>query len=412
MNPFMHARRRESGAALIISLIMLIVLTGLGIATMNKARFQERITNNQKIETLTFLTAEGALEEGKERYENSQQTGTMDTSWRQYVGTAASATEYFNYDSGNSNHHIDSTDLSGDYTVEYRHKTEWDMQAQGHTTAAPIYDDLDGSTALVSAASPGNVIYYGYVNAGDTVARYFSPSGITSANPVEVVTSVAWMGNSRRTLEIEMVKNPGPPIQGTIYSKQDVTVNGSSGNFSGVDNCGSAPSVPPVYTKTPAITTTSGSPTFSGSPPNPVSGSNDIDISYLITILKKGASVITSDTNGASYGSAANNVTMYSNTSNPYNNNGLKLSNVTGYGLLLVEGDLVLGGNASWNGVILVTGTITFNGGGHPINLFGATFSEQSVDINGGLDLRYDSCNIQDAMESLPLVVTQWRQVQ
>ncbi|MEE8541614.1 MAG: hypothetical protein V3S66_08120, partial [Desulfobacterales bacterium] len=90
---------------------------------------------------------------------------------------------------------------------------------------------------------------------------------------------------------------------------------------------------------------------------------------------------------------------------------GLKLNNVTGYGLLLVEGDLTLGGGFNWNGIILVTGTLTFNGGGLGINILGAVLANQTVDINGGIDIDYDSCQVNNALSEGALAIVSWREI-
>jgi hypothetical protein len=37
---------------------------------------------------------------------------------------------------------------------------------------------------------------------------------------------------------------------------------------------------------------------------------------------------------------------------------------VTGYGILIVKGDLQLAGNINWHGIIIATGIVTSSGGG------------------------------------------------
>jgi hypothetical protein len=110
-------------------------------------------------------------------------------------------------------------------------------------------------------------------------------------------------------------------------------------------------------------------------------------------------------------------VTVYSDTSNPPNSNGLTLQNVTGHGILLVKGDLVMGGGFQWNGLIFATGSITLNGGGGPnaINISGLIFSGTStvtdVTVNGGNTLSYDSCKVKKAAATQPLKVVNWKQL-
>jgi hypothetical protein len=70
-------------------------------------------------------------------------------------------------------------------------------------------------------------------------------------------------------------------------------------------------------------------------------GTLNIDIQSLMNSFRPSAtSTITADQNGATYGSSTNYVTVYSDTDSPSNTQGLKLQNVTGYGILLVKGDL------------------------------------------------------------------------
>jgi len=85
----------------------------------------------------------------------------------------------------------------------------------------------------------------------------------------------------------------------------------------------------------------------------------------MISSLKGSAQyTLTEDTNNATFGNSNSYKVVYSNTSSPANVNGLKLNNLTGYGILLVDGDLELGGGFTWYGPIVVTGSVTLNGGG------------------------------------------------
>ena len=171
----------------------------------------------------------------------------------------------------------------------------------------------------------------------------------------------------------------------------------------------------PIYTKDPATTNLNGSPTLSGSPSTPQHGTLDLDIPGYIDALKGNATTtLTADQNGATYGSSTNYTTVYSDTDNPPNNQGLKLQNVTGYGILLVKGDLTLGGGFQWNGIILATGSVTLNGGGGGINIQGLVFTGTStltdVTINGGNVIGYDSCKVKKSFAASPLKVVNWKQ--
>ena len=279
---------------------------------------------------------------------------------------------------------------------------------------------LDGYSATtddvpLATGTMNNVTYNAYLS-NDSVD---GTTNTTDSNGRVMITSVATgPNNAKAQVQIVVTLQPPPSSPATIYSKGDVTGNGSSLTVSGNDACGAGTALAPIYTKDPATTSLNGSPTLTGSPSTPQHGTLDIDIPAYIDALKAGATTtLTADQNGATYGSATNYQTVYSWPDDPahFNNQGLKLQNVTGYGVLLVKGDLELGGGFQWNGVIIVTGSVTLNGGGgSAINIYGQIFSGTStltdVTINGGNTIGYDSCKVKKAMAGSPLKVVNWRQ--
>jgi hypothetical protein len=82
----------------------------------------------------------------------------------------------------------------------------------------------------------------------------------------------------------------------------------------------------------------------------------------------------------------------------------------TGKGLLIVEGDLDLQGNTTWDGIILVGGNITSNGNN---TVYGAVITgldnqlgedvinEDPSNANGTKIYQYDSCNVDAAVAAL-----------
>jgi Tfp pilus assembly protein PilX len=242
-------------------------------------------------------------------------------------------------------------------------------------------------------------------------------SNTTDANGKVLLTSVATGPNSAKArveiiVEVNTAVASSPAV---VYSKGDVTGNGSSLTINGSDACSQETALGPIYTKDPATTTLNGTPTLSGSPSTPQHGTLDLDIQALIDSLKPSTTTtLTEDQSSGTYGSTNNYVTVYSDTSAPVNNQGLKLQNVTGYGILLVKGDLVLGGGFTWNGLIYATGSVTLNGGGGAgINVYGqiyaGTSSVTDVTINGGNTLGYDSCKIKKALASQAFKVVSWK---
>ncbi|MCC5858552.1 MAG: hypothetical protein JJT90_10370 [Ectothiorhodospiraceae bacterium] len=58
--------RRERGAALIISLLLLLVMTLIGVTAMQTSTLQERMAGNTRDRNLAFQSAEAALREGED----------------------------------------------------------------------------------------------------------------------------------------------------------------------------------------------------------------------------------------------------------------------------------------------------------------------------------------------------------
>jgi Tfp pilus assembly protein PilX len=270
-------------------------------------------------------------------------------------------------------------------------------------------DDVPLTTGTLN-----NVTYNAYLSNDSADGA----NSTTDSNGKVMITSVAiGPSNAKAQVQIVVTIQPPPSSPATIYSKGDVTGNGSSLTISGNDACGAGTALAPIYTKDPATTNLNGNPTLQGSPSTPQHGMLDIDIPAYIDTLKPGATTVTADQNNATFGSASNYQTVYSWPDDPahFNNQGLKLQNVTGYGVLLVKGDLELGGGFQWNGIILATGSVTLNGGGgNPINIYGQIFSGTStltdVTVNGSNTIGYDSCKVKKAMAGSPLKVVNWKQ--
>lgn len=277
---------------------------------------------------------------------------------------------------------------------------------------------LDGYSATtddqaIAAGTINGIAYSAYVT-NDSID---GTSNQIDSNKKVMITTVATKssGNSKAVVQTVVQLYTGVSSPATIYSKGDVTGNGSSLTISGNDECGVESALAPIYTMSPATTNLNGSPTLTGSPSTPQTGSLDLAIQSMIDALKNSATyTLTEDTENTNYGTSSSYKTVYSNTSNPPNVNGLKLNNVTGYGLLLIEGDLVLGGGFTWYGPILVTGSVTLNGGGGGINIHGQILSGTStltdVTINGGNVINYNSCEIKKAFATQPLTVVNWKQ--
>lgn len=70
-----------------------------------------------------------------------------------------------------------------------------------------------------------------------------------------------------------------------------------------------------------------------------------------------------------------------------------KITNLTGYGILVVDGTFECAGNLDWHGLIIVGGDVVFSGGGTKTIYGSAVAMGEAVAINGSVDIQYD-CNV------------------
>jgi hypothetical protein len=171
-----------------------------------------------------------------------------------------------------------------------------------------------------------------------------------------------------------------------------------------------------MNTQDPATTTQNGTPSLSGSPSTPQHGSLNIDLQNMVDQLKGAANyTLTVDVSGATDGSASNYVTVYADAIGTQADHELRLNNVTGYGTLIVKGDLQLAGILNGTRSSLSRGVTTSSGGGsNSKNIQGQVFTGSSSlgdrEISGNIDVGFNSCEVKKALSSQPLKVVNWKQ--
>jgi len=74
-------------------------------------------------------------------------------------------------------------------------------------------------------------------------------------------------------------------------------------------------------------------------------------------------------------------------------------SNLDGYGILVVGGDMITSGNITWHGMIFIRGDSIYNGGGRK-EIYGAVIANGDMVINGTVDINYAYCTIGDDLKN------------
>jgi hypothetical protein len=424
---------------LLVVMLMIAVLTERGAISMGNTL--STYTNSQAYKTVeqALVMAESGANEARTRLWGDGSINPYNVrdpaapnynkKWTAFINSQASwssasdpyydkdDTNYFPTTSSQVNTTVkaNSVQTTIPYWIKIRHKREYDMELEGHTTATPHYVDGDGDLSTHDLANPGNIIYYGFYPSTAETAVPYTTSTTALYKPLELVRVYATNGTTQKMIEFDAARHPGPNIQAALYAKGNITLK-SSTKVEGENRCGSSdPDKPPIYVQAPS-TSTGGN--LSGSPSTAQPGPFNINIKSLIDSLKSGATTLTTDIWDKDYGSSGNYKTIYTNTSSPANANGLKLDFVNGYGILLVEGDLVLGHYVNWNGVVLVTGNVTYSTKYDfwKTTIDGIMVANQSnsntiVDLYGNTRIRYDACEIEKALLVKPLLIRRWREV-
>ena len=381
-----RACRGEKGVILIAVLTLMVTLILVGATTYIVSSSNVKIGANFKSSETVLQVAMAGVEKAREALRAANAASTVTTDFSQELAARVGANGVLN----------------------------------GYTTTT---DDVAMATGTMSVAGK-TYTYNAYLNNDSTDGA----SSTTDSNAQAVITSVATGPNGAKasvttTVKIYTFSGSSPAA---LYSKDNTTLNGSSINISGTDagNCGGS-NLSAVYVYSDPATnnthtlTENGSPTLGGTPATQI-GTTSLDLQSYIDTLKGSATVtLTADVSASgnattSYGSSTNYATVYSDATQQGDGE-LRLNNVTGYGILLVKGNLQLAGNINWHGIIIATGVVTTSGGGgNAKNIEGQVYSGQSAlgdtTVNGGVTISYNSCEVKKSLSSQPLTVVNWKQ--
>ena len=85
----------------------------------------------------------------------------------------------------------------------------------------------------------------------------------------------------------------------------------------------------------------------------------------------------------------------------------MDVNNITGSGILVVDGDLEMSGDFVWEGVVLVNGDLKFSGGGNKYVRGAVVALGDAIRLDGGIDIAYD-CNV---LNHLQLEYSRYRMI-
>ena len=385
----------EKGAALITGLLLVLVLTILSMAGLLSTASELKIAANDRSSKKVFYVAESGLEDARSRMQTGASSNPIydnqfsNPNWTAFIGTESKSAEK-GYQSGNTNHvRYDQLNSSTNYVVTVSHK-------------------LDSS---------GNILKWGDIN-DDGI-----PEENTSAGRnIFVITSEGYDSDgASKPLRIEATQVPSITVPAALYTKAHTNIQGTSTYVMGMDHCGSN-HVPGILTMDDVNEI--GNPNITGSPSAIIQHSpKNLNVQAMVDSFKKSITnsynVNSATLTGMTWGNPVEGATqqdalscserkiVYFNTNSTY----VKLSAFTsGCGILMVDGDLSVQGGFHWYGVVLVTGSVTFSGGGGK-NVTGAMLAGGMVSadlVGGDANIVYCSSAVNNQTDYMPLVTLRW----
>jgi hypothetical protein len=389
----MRTVRDERGFVLVLALLMLVVLTLMGMTTVNTATFDNRISGNKRVSEKTFDVAEAGISEFLGRFREGVTGQIADTAptnpqWRLFIASDGETAAKIGYSSSNPNHTFaQSLQNSLTFGIEIKHK----------------------------------------VNIANAVVT-------RTGSPLYLATSRGFtMEGGNRTIEAEFVKSPSLDPPAALYSERPVDVLGSATYIQGMDQCGNAhkPGILTPLSESSNPVNTSGHPDIQGAP-GIVYGGQNLELREMVDYLKKtpgpkydytSNKMLTGESDSWGTPVSVDTITPISYSGpinvvyfNMHGDKTLKLAGgCHGAGILLVEGNLELNGAFNWYGIVIVTGALDYTGGGQK-NITGGVMTGETatveVDVGGNAGIMYCS-DVANKLKQFvkPVRMARWRDV-
>ncbi len=419
----------RKGSALIAALLLVAVSGIMGATILFATSMELQISGNYRRAVQTFYAAEAGLAETQRRLSGSPVSNPVflgdvvsphQPHWSAYVFSQAGwipaddhtynalLTNYVPL-SGNATNTIalpNSVQSDVAYWTKVHHKTEYDSEQAGHRLATPHYLDGDGVTTLHSTSSRGQLIRFGYPLPTSVKPEQFTTTLQSLYPAVEMITSHGQVEGADSILQADVKHPAGPPVWAPMYAGNEVVLSGSMITVQGMDACGLFPSGLPPISLSPSASLV-GTAGLTGNPATPQVSPISLDLDEQIKDLKKGAAPVVADLFGVTLGSATSPALYYAE---PLSGT-LNLSQVTGYGILLVKGNVQIAAPFQWEGLVVVSGQATFAGGLGSLTLNGALYADRVQVLHDDVSITLDSCPIAATLRTLPVQVLNWRQV-
>jgi len=401
----------ENGVVLIVGLMFMAILAMVGMAAVFMTTTDLQIGGNYRASVQASNVAEAGAQEARERLRLKPDANHTDAAqWTLYIGTDEKAQKK-GYDSTNSMHNrVASLQIDMEYTVIITHQVD----------------------------ESGNVLYWGDADENGTFERHADE---TKGHPnIYLIKSFGNANGASKLVLMEVTRVPPVPIKAALYTTAGADLQGAV-TVNGIDNCEGSVDKPGIAT--PLLKVTDEDPVNPPSTPNAVTGSlidkdpnvkyseSPINVQTIVASLKNSANFVYelaadathtgSTTPGPGDGWGTPDLTASPPTCGScnivyYDMGGIGTltltGTVTGCGILLVDGDLHLGGSFNWYGTVIVSGALRAVGGGSVgKNVMGAVLTGDTTEgdyVGGSVDIAYCSSATENQNQNYPLTILSW----
>jgi hypothetical protein len=423
---FSAAGASENGSALVVALLVLLVLSTMALAFVSVTKTEKQISGNELRESQAMYGAEAGISEAIARMSRSsspayigEDLSAPSPGWGRYLvmsnGGSAGDPEYTLTET-------DSVDNDGDGHIDESGEAYPEVASSQLGLSTPIgYPWVKVTYKYVDIGGAAKVVLFGDHD-NNPVTK--PTENVAQGYPVLIVTGNGIRGNADKTIEVEAVKLPGPPVPGAVYMEGTMDCKGTQFHIDGNDYDPTLGTVVAGATPLPGVVATGGPSSVSfDNPfgPDNVEGSTsspsivtppfDLDLQAYFNTYASMADIVY-------HGDTDNPVTSGWGGLDDYKivcvqGGDLHLSgNNGGGGVLLVDGDFVLTGQFTWYGLIIVLGDVDASGGGAGIHVYGCVMSQGSISgigmISGNADLLYSSETIQKLSDVSTYTVSLW----
>ena len=366
--------RRQSGNAMVVALLVLMVMTSVGVAYVAVTKSEKQIAGNSMTAAQAMYAAEAGIAEGLHRMAFPAEStnyigpaGPATAGWGKYIVLASGASML---DTDGGALASDGLDNDGDTFVD----ESGERYPEVLTKQAINPDALRYPFVRVEFKTQGTQL----LRFGDADDNPTTPpvENLVKGAPVLRITASGRRGNAAKTLEAEAVRFPLVSVASTIWAGGPMGFNGNAFLIDGHDHAATVPydtltgavPVPAILTSGP--TSTAGLSTNQKDNVTGEGGDGSVQQSTFTYDFVQLWSQLTGmadfkDTGPLTYGSSTPPHGTLTSPKVTVVDGGLTINGTwQGAGILMVNGNLAMGGGCTFKGIVIATGDVKLTGGG------------------------------------------------